>query len=174
MKRREFLKSGALAVAGVVAVASGVVTITSAAESTSKLKTLDPRQAETLLRMARQIYPHPSLDDSCYQVVVVDLDTEASTTPDTAKLLREGLERLNGFASLPADQQRAALEKIQGTPFFEKVRGTEVVSLYNNHDVWKEFGYQGPSFPYGGYAHRGFNDLNWLPEPPDSASPKLG
>jgi hypothetical protein len=26
-------------------------------------------------------------------------------------------------------------------------------------------GYPGPSFADGGYIHRGFNDLSWLPEP---------
>ena len=26
-------------------------------------------------------------------------------------------------------------------------------------------GYEGSSFEQGGYLHRGFNDLDWLPEP---------
>jgi len=56
--------------------------------------------------------------------------------------------------------------------FFEKVRSTEMVSLYNNEDVWKVFGYQGASYRFGGYLHHGFNDLNWLPDPPETASPK--
>jgi hypothetical protein len=31
--------------------------------------------------------------------------------------------------------------------------------------VWDLLGYEGPSFDKGGYLHRGFNDLDWLPEP---------
>ena len=49
-----------------------------------------------------------------------------------------------------------------------------MVSLYNNEEVWKAFGYQGASYRFGGYLHHGFNDLNWLPEPPEAASPKPG
>jgi len=55
---------------------------------------------------------------------------------------------------------------------FEKVRSVEIVALYNNEEVWKTFGYQGASFRFGGYLHHGFNDLNWLPDPPEEASPK--
>jgi len=32
--------------------------------------------------------------------------------------------------------------------------------------LWQVLGYQGPSFELGGYLNRGFNDLDWLPEPP--------
>jgi hypothetical protein len=70
------------------------------------------------------------------------------------------------------DDQVAALKNIETSPFFQKVHGTELVSLYNNHAVWKKLGYQGASYPIGGYIHHGFNDLNWLPDPPESASPK--
>jgi hypothetical protein len=49
-----------------------------------------------------------------------------------------------------------------------------MVSLYGNQEVWKVFGYQGASYPFGGYLHHGFNDLTWLPEPPEAASPKPG
>jgi hypothetical protein len=94
-------------------------------------------------------------------------------------MLTAGVANLNRsakgeFAAQPTADQVAALEKIQHTPFFEKVRSTELVALYNNHEVWKVFGYQGASYRFGGYLHHGFNDLNWLPEPPEAASPKPG
>ncbi|NJO38293.1 MAG: hypothetical protein HC871_12680 [Rhizobiales bacterium] len=50
------------------------------------------------------------------------------------------------------------------------MRGQVVNVLYNDHEVWKIFGYQGASFEEGGYLYRGFDDLSWLPEPPDEAS----
>jgi hypothetical protein len=31
--------------------------------------------------------------------------------------------------------------------------------------VWAALGYEGSSYDKGGYINRGFNDLNWLPEP---------
>jgi hypothetical protein len=179
IKRREFLHKGALVVAGVSVAAAGATVAGLAAEWTSKLKTLSAHEGEALLAMARRIFPHDRLDDSYYIKVVDDLDTEASSKPATAKMLTAGVANLNRsakgeFAAQPTADQVAALEKIQHTPFFEKVRSTELVALYNNHEVWKVFGYQGASYRFGGYLHHGFNDLNWLPEPPEAASPKPG
>ena len=179
IKRREFLHKSALVVAGVSAAAAGVGVAGLAAERTSKLKTLSEHEAETLLKMARQIFPHDRLDDSYYTRVVEDLDAEAASKPATAKMLHSGIASLDRspkgkFAAQSSADQIAALEKIQHTPFFEKVRSTELVSLYNNQEVWKIFGYQGASYRFGGYLHHGFDDLKWLPEPPETASPKPG
>jgi hypothetical protein len=177
IKRREFLKAGALVVAGTAAAASGMLAAAWAEEWKSKLAALKPHEAQTLLRMTRQIYPHTRLDNACYGVVVQDLDAEAARDPSVAKLLADGvvvLDRAKGskFADLSADDQIAVLTTQQDTPFFQKVLGTALVSLYGNSRVWKQLGYQGPSYAFGGYIHHGFNDLNWLPDPPESASPK--
>jgi hypothetical protein len=177
MKRREFLQKSAIVVAGAAAVASGVVVAGYADQWTGRLKTLSAHEGETLLKMARQIFPHDRLADTYYIKVVEDLDAEASSKAETAKLLRDGVAQLDGgkdakFAGRSSDAQIATLKQVEETPFFQKVRGTELVSLYNNHDVWKHFGYPGASFPIGGYLHHGFDDLKWLPDPPAEASPK--
>ena len=177
MKRREFLKRGALVAVGTAAAATGVTVVGYAAGEAVKLAALDQHEGATLLKMARQIFPHDRLGDSYYWKVVEDLDREAATTPATAKLLHDGVANLDQaqtakFVALSPDEQIAALKKIDGSPFFQKVQSTEIVSLYNNHEVWKQFGYPGASYPFGGYIHHGFNDLNWLPDPPESASPK--
>jgi len=177
IKRREFLHKSAIVVAGVSAAAAGVTVAGFAAEWTARLKTLTAHEGETLLKMARQIFPHDRLGDSYYIKTVEDLDAEASSKPATAKMLSAGVANLDHsakgkFAAQPDGEQIAALTTIQHTPFFEKVRSTEMVSLYNNPEVWNVFGYQGASYPFGGYLHHGFNDLNWLPEPPEAASPK--
>jgi hypothetical protein len=177
MKRREFLQKSALVVAGAAAVVSGVAVVGDAAQWTDGLKNLDAHEGETLLKVTRQIFPHDRLDDSAYIKVVQDLDAEAAKTPDTAKVIHEGVANLDQntnskFISMSDHDQVAALKKVEDTPFFQKVHSTELVSLYNNHEVWKKLGYQGASYPIGGYLHHGFNDLNWLPDPPESASPK--
>ena len=67
MKRREFLQKSALAAAG-AALASGVFQPETAVADvqaagdrwTASLKNLDAHQGETLLKMARQLYPHGS------------------------------------------------------------------------------------------------------------------
>jgi hypothetical protein len=177
LKRREFLHKGALVVAGAAAFASGVTVVAGAEQWTAGLKTLNAQQAETLLAMSRQLFPHPQLEDSYYVKVVQDLDGQATSTPDTAKLLRDGVTRLDAakstrFVTLKSHDQVAVLKQIERTDFFTKVRNSELVSLYNNHDVWQKLGYPGASYPIGGYLHHGFSDLKWLPDPPESASPK--
>lgn len=54
----------------------------------------------------------------------------------------------------------------EGSEYFNLVRATAVVELYDNPLVWKAFGYDGPSVHLGGYVSRGCDDLDWLPNPP--------
>jgi len=114
IKRREFLRKGAIVVAGVSAAAAAGVTVPAlAADWTAKLKTLTAHEADTLLKMARQIFPHERLDDSYYIKVVEDLDVEASGKPATAKMLSAGVANLDRsakgkFAAEPAQEQTAA------------------------------------------------------------------
>ena len=53
---------------------------------------------------------------------------------------------------------------IEPTPFFQKVRGDLIVSLYNQKELWPKFGYEGSSAEHGGYIKRGFADIDWLPK----------
>lgn len=151
--------------------------VVGAEEWTAGLKTLNADQGQTLLAMSRQLFPHPQLDDSYYVKVVQDLDAEATTKNETAKLLQKGVGRLDTvkhskFVTLSPNDQIAVLKQLDRTDFLIKVRNSELVSLYNNHEVWEKLGYPGGSYAIGGYLHHGFNDLNWLPDPPESASPK--
>ncbi len=130
--------------------------------------------------MTRALYPHDFLGDVHYAQVVQDLDGEVSGFDDKERLemLKSGMAALDEaaggtFTSADAEQKEAALKKIEGTPFFEAVRSKTVVGLYNQPEVWKQFGYEGPSFEEGGYLYRGFDDLSWLPDPPAEASPPV-
>jgi hypothetical protein len=60
-------------------------------------------------------------------------------------------------------QQTAAIKKIAGGEFFRLVRTTAIEHLYRNKEVWKLLGYEGSSVEFGGYADRGFDDIDWLP-----------
>lgn len=68
--------------------------------------------------------------------------------------------------------QLEVLKSMAESAFFQKVKGTALVSLYNNKLIWRYFGYEGSSAEYDGYLNRGFDDLGWLPQPPDEASPE--
>ncbi len=179
MNRRQFLHTGGLAAAGVAAVASGAVLVAPDGAWALQLQALDEHTAKTLLAMSRQIYPHDTLADMYYAGVVETLDGAAKDDKDLAKLLREGVAALDQtmgvkWLDLSEGNKLTTLTAIQDGGFFQKVRGTIVVALYNNPLVWRHFGYEGPSYEFGGYIDRGFDDLAWLPEPSEDASPKAG
>lgn len=174
MNRRQFLRASALTAAG--AAALPVIFTSDGAWALELSGTLEQRTADTILAAVRGLYPHDTLSDFYYMAVVEDLDASASKDESFAKLLNDGVGDLDAAMSVPfldlSDGYRTAvLESLQDTSFVEAMRSTAVVSLYNNELVWRHFGYEGASFPHGGYIYRGFDDLAWLPEPPASASP---
>lgn len=180
MNRRKFLKtSGGLAVGTAVA-STGAGTLAFSVNAWAKeLKTLNEHEAKTVLMVTRQIFPHPFLGDSYYAVVVNELDAEASGDKDALGVIKNGvtdLDKAHGvkWIELSDGYQLEVLKATEDSPFFQKVKGKAIVSLYNNPLVWREFGYEGPSAQLGGYIDRGFDDLRWLDRPPESASPKVG
>jgi hypothetical protein len=122
----------------------------------------------TITAAARTIYPHDALPDDVYARVGEKLAEAAREDPGAARTIEDGVSTLNGgrpFADLSADGQLEALRGIEGSDFFELVRSTAVVEVYSDERTWQLVGYEGPSFDKGGYLNRGFNDLDWLPDP---------
>lgn len=178
ISRRGFLKGSGAVLMGTLAATSGAIAILAPSRSWAlELKGLDARDGETLLRFARHLYPHDTLEDAAYALVVKDLDAAAAGDPATAKLLGDGISALDKKAggdwlSLGESKQLEIVKSIEDSPFFAKVRSTTVVSLYNNDLAFAHFGYPG-SEGSAGYLRRGFNDLHWLPDPPPAASGPL-
>jgi len=177
--RRDFLaKTGSL-LFGTLALSSCAIARNSPSQHWSlPLRALDAREARGLLLFTRELFPHPDLDDAVYALVVKDLDAAAAKDESTRALIVDGmgsLDRATGGAWLGAGAERRAgvVRSLVGTPFFEKVRSTAVVSLYSNDMAYAFFGYEGVKGD-GGYIGRGFNDLTWLPEPPvpDASGPE--
>ena len=130
---------------------------------------LSDHERETTLRVARAMYPHDALPDEAYEKVGRAVEADASGNEDVRATIAQGIADLDDptpFGELDADAQTAALREAEGTPYFDLVRATAVVQLYDNPLVWKAFGYEGPSVHLGGYVDRGFDDLDWLPDPP--------
>lgn len=178
INRRRFLQGSALATAAVLG-SGALAGAARALAAEMALDALDAKSAACLLVMTRRLYPHDTLADSYYAGVVEALDTEAAADPAQRALLAAGTAGLDEAMALPflelsEGNQGAVLAAIEETAFFQKVRGTAVVALYNNPLVWRHFGYEGASYSHGGYLVRGFDDLNWLPQPPEDASPKAG
>jgi hypothetical protein len=108
------------------------------------------------------------LRDDVYARVGEKLAEAAREDPGAARTIEDGVSALNGgrpFADLSADGQFEAVKGIEGSDFFELVRSTAVVEVYSDQRTWQLVGYEGPSFDKGGYLNRGFNDLDWLPDP---------
>jgi hypothetical protein len=135
------------------------------------LRTFDAHLAETLTVAARTLYPHDSLPERVYRRVVAALDAIAGKAPAVAQSLAEFVDLVDGAMPLPFRElsegyRVAVLEGIEASPVFRLVQRSTVRFLYDDIEVWEAFGYEGASVHLGGYAKRGFNDLEWLPDPP--------
>jgi hypothetical protein len=167
VSRRDMLRATAAAPAAVMtgpALANGSVALVAVAEDTFL----------TLVKMARDLYPHDNIADKYYAGVMQGLDTAAKDDPAAKDMLEKGVRLLDGLSERMGfgkyldngneEDRVAVLKEIekQDAPFFQKVRGSLITGLYNNKELWPVFGYEGESASKGGYINRGFNDLNWL------------
>ena len=138
---------------------------------------LSDHAREPTLRVARAMYPHDALPDEAYEKVVRQIEAEARGNDALGATIEQGIAELDEpapFKELEADDQLAALLRVEGGEYFDLVRATAVVELYDNPLVWKALGYEGPSVHLGGYVDRGFDDLDWLPDPPIELDPAAG
>jgi hypothetical protein len=130
---------------------------------------LSDHARETTLHVARAMYPHDALPDEAYEKVVRAVAAEAAGNDAVTATIEQGVAELDDpapFAGLDAAARLQALRDTEGSPYFALVQATAVVELYDNPLVWRAFGYEGPSVHLGGYVERGFDDLDWLPDPP--------
>ncbi|MEM9843593.1 MAG: hypothetical protein AAF965_02245 [Pseudomonadota bacterium] len=120
-----------------------------------------------LVRMVQVVYPHAQFPVGCYERTADAIMAAADQSAADAVTFTSGMADLRnvGFEDMDDAAALAHMESIADTPFFQMVRGKTVVTLYNDHEVWGILGYEGASFDQGGYINRGFNDLDWLPDP---------
>lgn len=123
-----------------------------------------------LVRILRVAFPHSSFPDAPYERTADAIISQAADSRWYSIVLKKGLVTLanvNGkhFNALTDVEATRVLHRIQTTDLFGFIRRTAVLTLYDHEDVWALLGYEGPSFNKEGYLHRGFDDLDWLPEP---------
>lgn len=131
---------------------------------------LSEQDRGTLVRVLRVMFPHESFPDGPYERTADAVVEAAQADPRMMAQLVQGLHDLDvlrgrPFVELSHDIALTVLRGVQDAPAFASVRGVAVARLYDDHEVWDLLGYEGPSFDKGGYLHRGFDDLDWLPEP---------
>jgi hypothetical protein len=171
VSRRDFLQAGAKAPAAATLIAGGVSL--SPLDAWAQASALTPHVMATLTLMARDVYPHDQIGDAAYQKAVAHWDQDAAAAAATRTMIVNGVGALDAQANgrfgtdyikVPAETDRVAiLQAVEPEPFFRAVRADLVVSFYNQNELWPKFGYEGPSADLGGYIHRGFNDIDWLP-----------
>lgn len=170
LDRRDFLGRSILASAAIAV--SGNALIHSSEAWGLEAQGLQPETIRTLIKLARDIYPHDSLADKYYAIAIKPYDEKAAKDPAAKALFESGVSTLDALAmaehkvpyiGIGWEEPRVAiLRTVEGSPFFQTVRSGLVVSLYNQKEVWPIFGYEGESASKGGYIRRGFNDLAWL------------
>ena len=167
--RRDFLK-GTGVLLGTLTAGTVLAALAPSRAWAVELKNLSKSEGETLMAMGRVLYPHKRLPDAVYALLAKDLDGKADAS------LKDGIAKLDqaaggSFVKANAAKRLAVVKAIEGTPFFNAVRGQCVTSLYDNDMAYAVLGYPGSAWEKGGYITRGFQDLKWLPAPSKDASP---
>lgn len=155
--RREFIRRGGLLLTG--STTYSLLPNYAWAENDSRL--------ETMAFVCHAMYPHKHVPFKHYKACAQGLLDKAAQDAKLSSLLGDGITRLNlvgspSFGQLSENDRELALQREIGSEFFNTVRGHTVVGLYNIPGIWKYFGYQGPSFAFGGYLRRGLDDIFWL------------
>ena len=172
LSRRTFLKTSGLGAIGITMIPIASLMAIPASSYAQNSTAPNAEVGKTLLKMARDIFPHDRIPDEPYVAVVAPyladgignqkrklLVTNGVTSLDAAAIKRFG----KTYSEIPAEGDRVSLlVEIEQTEFFQKVRGDLKSQLYNNKAVWPLFGYQGSSWEKGGYLQRGFDDIAWL------------
>jgi len=124
---------------------------------------------ETMVRMARLLYPHDALSDDVYAAVLDQALSDMASGEAFSRQLDEAAAALaeqTGGAWLGLDPaaQIQAMRDIETEPFFVAVENQVRAGIYMGAAFWKHVGYPGPSKGFGGYRYHGAGDIDWLPE----------
>jgi hypothetical protein len=138
--------------------------------TTASTGAADVTAVRALTVMVRAMFPHPSFPDGPYERCAQVIAGAAADDVRWRTQLEQGLRDLDALGGAPFGELAGAarldlLRGISATEFFEGVRSRVITSLYNDPEVWALLGWEGPSFERGGYRDRGFDDLDWLPDP---------
>lgn len=173
--RRNFLKSTGIATIGITTASATTLMMSPVnawADEVAAMGGLDAGTTKTLLKVARDIFPHDQFSDAIYMKGIEPYGQATTKDSKLKALLTDGVKDLDSrahakfgkpYAQVDKEEDRVSMLKaIESGPFFFKMRSDLVVSIYNNHAVWPKLGEEGSAWEKGGYIHRGFDDINWL------------
>lgn len=169
MNRRRFLST-----TGVMAVGASAVVLGGGLFSSDSFaaQQIGKDANATLMKLARDIYPHDTLEDKYYSQVMSPMAKSAETDADLLKQLSEGVAQLDTlsvekfgkkYTQIAKESDRVVvLKAMEPTAFFQNIKGALMMGIYNNPELWPRFGYGGSAWEKGGYINRGYNDIDWL------------
>jgi hypothetical protein len=132
-------------------------------------------ETETLVQYAYFLVPVLAPEHARYRAVADKILAVASQVPPVAALVSGGIAALNAsgsgpFLKLKPEQRTEIVHSQEGTPFFGFVHWNTAEIVMRDPQLWQTLGYQGSAIEQGGYLKRGFDDIDWLPEPGRGAS----
>ena len=172
LSRRRFLAAGSMVALGVGALSATGLEASAREALAREFTLLGAEAGNTLLVLARDIFPHDHIEDRYYRQALAPLEAQAADDAELRQLLAEGTTALDELARARFQRPYAAIEResdrlvllylIEHGAFFQRLKGHLVTGFYDNKEVWPLFGYEGSSWEQGGYLNRGFNDIDWL------------
>jgi hypothetical protein len=165
--RRRFLTRSTAAAVGLGALGSTLLSPAAWAASA-----VGDHASATLLRMARDVFPHDRLEDKYYAQVMNPLAEQAGQDADLQTLLKDGVAALDEqaknrfgkvYLEVASEADRVTvLKALEDTAFFQKIKGDLMMGIYNNQELWPRFGYGGSAWEKGGYVNRGYDENDWI------------
>lgn len=154
MSRRMFLRS-----ASIVSLSASMFGLSSKALAGEQSRTNQTRV--NLISVASLMFPHRNMVSVPYESAV---DSFALEDDESAFIHSLSSSNIGIWATLDHSSKVKVLESLEETPYFIRLLNHTRGQLYSNPIVWETIGYGGPSAHLGGYLHRGFNDIDWLPK----------
>lgn len=129
----------------------------------------DSSQNPAFGRLSRLLFPHAGLSQAVYAEVADSVFTSFAADTESGSLLdraETALDEQTGGEWIDADEdsQISAIRSIEQEAFFVQILAGLRATFYYHPKVWRHIDYPGSSKEHGGYKHRGFNDIGWLPE----------
>jgi hypothetical protein len=129
----------------------------------------DSPENPAFVRLARLLFPHAGLSQAVYAEVAGSVFTSFAADTESGNLLDMAETALDAQTSgewidADEDSQISAIRSIEQEAFFAQILTGLRAAFYYHPKVWSHIDYPGSSKEYGGYKHRGFNDIDWLPE----------
>ena len=129
---------------------------------------LSQQELDVLADLAHRLVPLLEPSSPVYQSVATAIQNQALQSTGLVEMVSNGIAGLAAkndkpWLQLTAKQRVAVIQSEYPNQFLALIRWVACEHVLRDTGVWAKLGYQGSSIEYGGYLHRGFDDIDWLP-----------